>query len=286
MTIAISTLRDKAITIRLTRSQYQPYKFDRAVTDATEASAGVSGAGRYTKRLLKDCKELDAVTHAFTDVYRFVMEQTLPWMDEGVRVLPNVSYAEFCKEFGNLKTKALNRVHDLVTAWDDAIDKDKTRLGSMFNICDYPTKEELVTKFDIRLTFAPVPSSEDFRIDLSDDDKADLESAVADVESKATDYLLKQILAPVKAMADKLAVPIGQQGSVFRDTLVSNVHDITKRAKKLNINNDETINELIELIEDELGGVTANELRVHSDVRSATAESMRSVATKINQYFM
>jgi hypothetical protein len=39
-------------------------------------------------------------------------------------------------------------------------------LGSLYDPLDYPSVEEVATKFDFRLVFSPVPDAGDFRIDL------------------------------------------------------------------------------------------------------------------------
>ena len=107
--INIPSFRDKAITVRLRRAMYIPTKYDSAATAAAESSFGAGNVGRYTKRLLKNCGPLKDVQKAFQDVYTYVIDHTLPWMDEGVRVLPNASYVDFAQEVGALRRKALPR---------------------------------------------------------------------------------------------------------------------------------------------------------------------------------
>ena len=263
----IPTLREKAITVRVRRSMYTPAKYDRA------------------KKLLRACKELRDCQHAFQDVYNYAVQNTLPWMDEGVRVLPNDNYIEFAAEIGRLRSIAMQRVKDLAMVWDTAVMADKALLGGMWDPMDYPTKGEMMNKWDIRVMFAPVATSEDFRIDMDEADKAALDQAINDVENQATDYLLKQILEPVAAMSAKLAVPIGEEGAVFRDTLVGNLRDVCKRAKKLNINNDERVDEVVDEIEHALVSITPQTLRESDYVRATTAKRMDEISKKLNQWF-
>lgn len=281
----VPTLREKAITVRVRRSMYTPTKYDRAATAAAEAALGTAKTGRYTKKLLRTCKELRDCQHAFQDVYNYAVQNTLPWMDEGVRVLPNGNYIEFAAEIGRLRNVAMQKVQALATVWDTAVMADKGFLGGMWSLSDYPTKAEMVAKWDISIMFAPVPVSDDFRIDMDEADKQLLDSAINDVEAKATDYLLKQILEPVVAMADKLSIPIGDEGAIFRDTLVGNLQDVCKRARKLNINNDERVDEIAGEIEKALENITAQTLRESDYVRDTTAKRMDEISKKLNQWF-
>ena len=283
--IQVPTLRNKAITVRVKRSMYTPTKYDKGATAAAEAAIGAHKAGKYTKKLLRGCKELRDCQHAFQDVYTYATQNTLPWMDEGVRVLPNANYIEFAAELGRLRSNAMAKVEALYRVWDSEIVKDKGYLGGMWDLTDYPTKEEMRQKWDIKVMFAPVATAEDFRIDMDEDDKEALNNAINDVEKGATGYLMKEILAPVMAMAEKLAVPIGSEGAIFRDTLVHNVKDVCKRAKKLNINNDARIDEIIKDIEDALVSITPQTLRESDQVRATTQKRMDAVSKKLNQWF-
>lgn len=264
---------------------YTPTKYDKAATAAAEAALGTAKTGRYTKKLLRACKELRDCQHAFQDVYNYAVQNTLPWMDEGVRVLPNDNYIEFAAEIGRLRNVAMQKVQALAMVWDTAVMADKGFLGGMWDPHDYPTKSEMVNKWDIRIMFSPVATSEDFRIDMDESDKALLDQAIKDVEEQATDYLLKQILEPVAAMSAKLAVPIGEEGAVFRDTLVGNLRDVCKRAKKLNINNDERVDEVVDEIEHALVSITPQTLRESDYVRATTAKRMDEISKKLNQWF-
>lgn len=285
MTFNIPSLRDKAITVRLTRRMYNPYRYDARATAAAETATGTQGAGRFSKRLLRHCPELKKATAAYNDLYQFVIENTLPWMDDGVRVLPNANYMDFVAELAKLRSRADAAVQKLFEAWDVRVAEDKNWLGGMWDPHDYPTKSDMLEKWGNSITFAPVPSSDDFRIDMDDEDKRQLDEAVQEVQDQAGDYLLKQILAPVAAMADKLAVPIGEEGSVFRDTLVTNLQDVCKRAKKLNINGDERVAEIVNQIESITNNLMPSTLRESEVVRATTSAVMAGVRSKINAWF-
>ena len=279
-------LRMKALTVRLKRTMYVPAKQDKAATAVVASTMNCSKkAGKYTKALLRGCKELKDCQHAFQDVYKFVNENTLPWMDDGVRVLPNENYLDFTAELGRLKAKCEAAADRLEAVWDTAILADKAYLGNMFDPSDYPDAATMRAKWSVSVMYAPVPDSRDFRIDMDECDKKALDDAIAEVERGSTTYLLEQLLAPVSAMVEKLNVPIGQEGSIFRDTLVSNIHSICERAKKLNINHDNRVDEIVSEMEHAMKHVDASSLRESQVVRATTAKQMEKIQEKLNQWF-
>lgn len=282
---SVPGLRDKAITVKLVRRMWNPYKFDAGATDAAELAAGTHKAGRFNKRLLRNCKELRAATGAYQAVYEYVVDNTLPWMDDGLRVLPNANYFDFVAGLNRLKAEADARVRKLAEVWPVATAEDRKVLLGMWDPNDYPTVGDMESRWSITVRFAPIAVSDDFRIDMDDTARQALDDAVNQVEEDAAAYLLRRLMEPVAAMVTKLSVPIGDEGSVFRDTLVSNVRDVCKRARGLNINDDERVNEVIDDIEHVLAHVDAQSLRESSTVRETTASRMKDVQTKINQWF-
>ena len=286
MTFAIPTLREKAITVRLSRSLWTPNKFDKTATNAVSSSLGVSSkAGKFTKTLLRNCKEYKEVKHAFDDVYLYVRNHTLPWMDEGVRVLPSSMYFEFAAEVARLRNDALAKVKVLGQVWDAEVQRDQQFLGTLWNIADYPTREEMEESFRIRLVYQPIPTSQDFRIDIDEVDKQMLDDELKRVESEATTHVMEKIAEPLCAMMEKLAVPIGEKGSIFRDTLVSNMREACEVAKKLNINHDERIDKLVELLDSALENVTPEVLRESQQVRESTAKKLDGINSKLKEWF-
>ena len=66
---------------------------------------------------------------------------------------------------------------------------------------------------------------------------------------------------------------------------MGNLKDVANRAKKLNLNHDPRVDEVIRDIERVTDNVSLTALREATEVRNATAKQMKSLADKINQWF-
>ena len=192
---------------------------------------------------------------------------------------------DFANEVRNLKDEAMAAVSRLYDHWDEAVQEDSNRMGSLFNALDYPSAGEMASRFDINLIIAPISDSNDFRIDIGNDLKAELDKELEDVQAKATEHVMKMLLDPIKAMAEKLSIPSGESGSIFRDSLVSNVKDAATRALKLNINDNEKIAETCHQVLQSLSNVDAQTLRDSDSTRASVAGNMRSIQNKLSAYF-
>ena len=92
----------------------------------------------------------------------------------------------------------------------------------------------------------PVPTTGDFRVGISDEDKASLQQQLDDAEVNSTTHLIKSMVKPLENAMMKLSVPIGADGSVFRDTLIDNMVEVAERMDKINISDDADIQQKID----------------------------------------
>lgn len=277
----INGLAGSTVLLRLKRSMFQPYAHDAAQTSKVEAETGVRKAGRFNKRLLLDCHELSEANSAYNDVYQYVTRNTVPWLDDGVRWMPAARYMEVSQGIGELVRAAKNKVETLASRWDLIVAKDMQRLGPLANPSDYPI--DIRACYQIAVRWLPVPSSADFRVSISDEDKASLNDAIEDAKKQASKYLIAQMLEPIKKAVEKLSIPIGEEGSIFRDTLLTNITEVLDRAQSLNFLNDPTVNTMIADTRKAVGAyaVVPDMLREDTALRSDAQSKLDAIMAKM-----
>ena len=281
----IKTLAEKAMLVRLTRSMFQPYAFDRQTTQDVELQTGVRKAGRFNKRLMLDCGQLKDTISAYNAVYGFHMLHTVPWLDDGMRMLPADQYFDYNQGIRELIHQAERTADELAARWDEYVQADMARLGPLADIRDYPT--DIRNRFAVSIKFLPVPSSSDFRVQISDEDRASLDQALVEAEQRATVHLLEDMLEPVRRAVEKLSTPIGQEGSIFRDSLISNMIEAAQRARKLNVAGDARITAMVdEIIRTATPiALSAHQVREDNKVREDKAAQLASLMGKFSGMF-
>lgn len=262
------TLADKAMLVRLSRGIYQPYAYDAVATSKVEQDNQVTKAGRFNKHLLKESVWLKSANAAMSAIYTYHHRVTLPWLDDGLRLLPSAMYFEYTQEIRRLRDEADKAVDALAQHWQQEIANDANRLGPLFKVEDYPT--DIKSRYYCKVQFLPVPSTDDFRVHVSEEDRQSLHQAVYEAEHAAVEYVLAELLEPLRRAAEKLAVPIGAEGSVFRDTLVENIVEVSERMAKLNISDDAALAAAINDVHNAFAPYTKNidALRVSQEVRT------------------
>lgn len=276
-----TTLADKALLVKLSMSSYQPYAFDKGATEIIEQATGLKGTGRYNKRLFAGNPVLSNTNEKFRTLYNAYLKRTVPWLDDGVRMTPNALYFEFAKDMRGLIREAKLAADQLEQSWDVMVAADMMRLGPLANAADYPSKNEIRAKFDATINFFPVPTTHDFRIEVSDEDKAEMEQAIKDAEANVSKYLMKEMLAPIAYFVDKLAVPIGEKGSVFRDTLVGNLVELIDRLPRLNISNDPELTKVIQDVKAVVDTYNMDSLRDSPIIRQTARDKMAEIQSQM-----
>jgi len=242
----MSNLSDKAMLVKLKRGMFDPNVMDRTITENVEHQTGVKNGGRYKKRLLAESAIFKRVTEAWSALYTYHQQHTLPWTDNGPRLLPSCMYMEYTEAMRNLRAEADKRLKVLADNWYREVQHDSARLGIMYNPEDYPS--DIASRFYHDIQFLPVPNTGDFRVQIDDADRMSLERAIAEAEANITSHLITELMEPLQRMAAKLAVPADQKGGVFRNTLIENVVETAERLKKLNVNNDPAMASMLDQV--------------------------------------
>jgi hypothetical protein len=285
-----ASLSSRAMLCSLSISMWSARKHD---PDASEEIAARHGAqvdsGRYHKLLLprKALTEIQQIVSEARQEHYFV---TLPWDDNGYRVLPAAVYMDHARTIAGLAKRFQSAVDILVAQFATFVEDARIRLGGLFRANDYPTASELRAKFSFETKVLPLPDAGDFRVALGDEEKDRLKRQItAAVEASiqvAGRELWFRLYEAVKHMSDRLnAYKVTDQGveHPFRDTVVTNLVKLTDVLPKLNISKDPELERLADEVRSSLL-VDPKELRESESVRSKTADAAAAIAQRMAGY--
>lgn len=262
-------IQNSAMLVDLNISVWTGRKMDRKVSDEIDASKHTkSRAGNYHKKLLAGTQKLEELQKLVSAIRIWHYEQTLPWSDGGSRLLPMKNFMDYKATLGDYENQFRDGVQAFLVEYPTLVTAAAFQLGDLFDSEEYPDVSKLDDKFRMRYVFMPVPEAGDFRIDVNETSKAELQAqykefydnklgeAMQDAWDRLHDCLTK--------MSSKLA---GDEKQIFRDTLVTNAVDMCELLTKLNVTNDTKLETARKKLESALVGVTAVELRKHDAVR-------------------
>lgn len=287
-------LSERAMLTTLSIGGWSGKTTDNDVTEEVSVShkADVKEAGRYSKMLFapRFLRPVASMSNAARTAHRTL---TLPWEDDGTRILSTTGYQEYTERMRLMRQGHEAAVSEFVKAVPDAISEAKTRLGSMFDRDDYPDIDAIRDKFSFEVQINPVPDAGDFRAKLGD---GEVKAIVKDIErrcnsrlERAMDDIYLRIQDATGKMADKLkaySAPVeGQKGeNTFRDSLVYNIKEIADLIPALNITGDKKLDELRSQLLADLADKEPELLRTDAKLRAATAAKAEKIFKKVSDY--
>jgi len=82
---------------------------------------------------------------------------TLSWDDNGYRVLPAAAYMDHTEKMRELSNRFTPAVEAFGCQFGQLVEEAKMRLGGLFRSEDYPTPEDLCSKFSFETKVMPLP---------------------------------------------------------------------------------------------------------------------------------
>jgi hypothetical protein len=270
-TAPAASLTQRALLSMLTIREWQGRRRDRTITAAIARQHGAERhAGCYTKALVPK-RYLRRIGQVRTEARALHHELTLPWCNDGCRILPVDLHLSFVERFRDLRHRFDAAVEDFLAAYGDAKTAARTALGSLYQEDDYPPVARLRQSFGFKVALEPLPEVRDWRIDLPADAIArierDLEERHGEAQRAAMADLYHRLAAPVARMAATLADP----DKVFRDSLVGNLRELCQLLPHLNLACDPALAALVADIDRRLAHHEPDQLRRNPVTRESAA---------------
>jgi len=266
-----------AMLVEFNASVWTARKLDKGTTDEviSTKSAMAKDAARVNKNLLAGRPELDAINQQIGKVRTFVYDNTLPWSDSGLRLLPTVNFMTFTAKMGEYEEEFNRMVDDFVQTYPTLITAQAMALGDMFKRDEYPTAQAIAEKFRFRVGYMPVPTAGDFRVDVGNEAQAELKQQLEKLQAERVETAMADVRARLgehlRRMSDRLAVDV-INGEVktrrFHDSLVSGALELCDIVKSLNVVGDTNLEDTRRSLANLLSGVEPDDLRKNMGVRT------------------
>lgn len=281
------SISSSAMLVEMNISVWTAAITDRnATTKVTDEAKATADAGQFKKNLMagttvrKDIADYAALCRTWHN------GRTLPWSDKGVRLLPTSMFLDYKQEVNSRRDYFNSKVATFVAEYPRLVNAAQQNLGDLFNAADYPSAEEVASKFAFRLVFSPVPEAGDFRLTASDADMAELkaqyESAYTDRVSDAMKTTWDKLHSTLLTMSDKLTVPEGEQTKQFRSTFISNVKDMCSLLTHLNITKDPQLEMARRDLERAVSSVDVDDIRSDVGARNDLKAQVDAVLGKFD----
>ncbi len=235
---------------------------------------------RANKSLLPEAalKPLHQVEREARD-YHYRM--TVPYDDDGWRILPVALYPEYKKIFEKLKQKDYDLTEVLCDDLPRLKEEARENLNGSYCEEDYPTADELWELFDMTMTVRPIPEGKNLRLDLKG---ADLNELQATVDAEVSDTLktsMMDLWYRLRARVYEAAKGFTDGKAVY-ECWVDNLKELTELLPKLNLTGDKDLDAITREVKQSLTTIDINAVRQNKTVRTAAASAAQKALGKLD----
>jgi hypothetical protein len=287
------SLSSRAMVVSLSISQWSAQRLDRSVTEeVTQQKNAAKDAGNFNKHLLPK-EALGGINKIVSATRDDFLQRTLPWMNDGSRIMRAEAFMAHSAWFQGQKTKFFEAVEEFLTKYPAYTADAQRRMGDMFDPTDFPLVRDLRARFDMRMRIMPAPSAEDFRVQMSEHQAAairsEIEASITSAAEAAVKNVYERIHEVCSRMVERLTAYRPSQGKgdraegTFRDSLVLNVRDLCGIMPALNITGSPDLDRLASELE-KLGRFDADTLRFSDRARDETKKQAQDILDQIGAF--
>lgn len=260
MSISITS---SAVLVDLNISVWTARKLDKSVSKEIDINKRTTTkAGNYNKNILAGATQLAAITKLAGEIRDWHTKQTLPWADAGTRLLPMDNFFDYKAQLSTYEVDFKKIVDTFIVEYPNIITVMAFRLGQLFDRNEYPEPDTIARKFNLRYTIMPVPESNDFRLNVEQAIKDELQAEYEIAFNARVDVAMQdawsRLHGTLEHMIERLS---GSDKKIFRDSMIDNALELTSLLTKLNVANDPKLEQARETLEKALVGVTPDEIR-------------------------
>lgn len=275
-------LHHNAMLVYLSIKQPKQERVDKRITEDLLTAHGSARDSAKVVKVLFDPASYKPIKKLINEIRSYHYSRTLPWLDGGQRILSSAGFMTYTEQMREYRAQLMTLVDEFVSTYQDQLNAAKLRLNGMFKQEDYPDPTTVRERFSLDLSYCPVPTSGDFRVEGIDSaEKALIQAQLDERQNAATQQAMAEAYSrlreAVKHMADKLKDP----KAIFRDSLVDNLQELVDVLPSLNLTGDPRLEELRQEVDAQLAGCDPKDLRQNEDFRKEVATDAQAIVDKM-----
>jgi hypothetical protein len=291
------SLATSAVLVSVDVNVWSATKQDRVISnEVTSSKHAHQNAGKYTKNLLADHPRHKALVNYRQTIYNWVKRRTYRW-NNSQDLLPSIDMPKFKQEYHEHEQAFRSLLVSFLSDYDSIVSDMAFKQGDMFDRNDYPAREELTSKFGVRLFVSEVPMN-DFRCGIAQDIAEDLMATYSQQAEEIVSHVMMEqqtrFIEVMKSIShccgyDEMGVDDNtgetkQRKRKIYDTTILKAKEMCETFKGFNLNADPELEEARASLEKALAGVDADSIRESDAVRSSVKEDVDSILGKFSAF--
>jgi hypothetical protein len=233
-----------AFLVRLSISQWNARKLDKAATQQAKASNGATDkAGVKVYKSLISAEALDKIAAIAGAARNEHKKRTVPWAYDGPGAITAEGYPAYKAAMVTHEKTFRQAVSEFYAVYDQEREAAREFLGGMFNESDYPASADLANRFAFSVSCEPMPEAKNFRVDgLAPELVKEIQKDIQDNNDKALGGANASAWARVIEHVERLRINLKEynagENKLFYNLWVKGIHSLIEIIPSINIAND------------------------------------------------
>ena len=282
MTTAENMFKEAAL-IQLNATCWQ---LDKQLPQSLLADVGNVDYLRGRKLLLPpDCTAL--IKQIIGKARHYLRKIALPFPITGCLLVPKKLIPDIQQGLEDLQWEYDSAVENFLHGYPQAIEEARANMGELFNSCDYPTREQLQSRFRFQWRYITVGPSNSNVLPPSvyKDEVEKFRNLMEQARQEAIASLREEFVALIGNLTDKLSGSEDGKPKKLRDATVENLKDFLDSFANRNIFEDGQLAELVSRCKAIISGTTARDIRTSMQVKETLHSEMTNLLESMNGAF-
>jgi hypothetical protein len=222
------------------------------------------------------------LTRLKTDIADHWRLSTLPYTEDGIRLLKKGQVADFTARMDEFRAEFDDAVANLETCLDELKDEAAKRLGDLYDAGNYPASVK--EHFGFEWSF-PSIEPPDYLAQLApavyQAEQQKIQARLQEAVNLAETAFLTEFKEMIDALHERLTPGPDGVKKVFRDSAVHNLGEFFQRFKAMHLGSSDDLEKLVADAEALVKGITPQELRDHDLLRQVIASDLGTLADKL-----
>jgi len=238
---------------------------------------------RVSKQLV-DSAELKAITRFDGEIRRFLYNICLPF-EIGIHLLPIAALQTVEHRLRLFAEDRRQLVHAFLSAYPSLCQDAAKRLRGLYNPADYPPPEDVAREFGFSwqyVSFGVPDQLKGISGEIWEQEREKAAQRMAEASAEIQLVLRESMSKLVQHMADRLKEGADGKPLRFKETTVSNLVEFLTNFEFRNVTDDNELQALVAQARELLHGVSADDLRTTSDLRTRVQQGMAGIASQLD----
>ena len=285
---AVAKLSDKAIEAKLVIRRTTLVKRDNTATALLRNSD--ASATAFTKLFRKEGTPVWKLMKAVSEVYAYHCDNTERCGDK--RLVKGANIFEYTQGLRHLiavvdthKSHVLPVYDQLVL--DDIAYRNYGKVHGAADASQYPSAADFAARISFDFRMVPLPNEAHPLFDMDEEDKAAVRAQFDEMLADTNNATIERMLKPLEYLTTRLGTYKGEKGERFHASVLENVLDGCKLARKLAIDASPALLEEIAEIERMVKGYTFSIDAIKTDdvTRQVAKWKLEEATKKLTDYF-